>query len=139
VPEKRPSPVLFRGLALVFALLLALIILSRDLNLISDVFALLYAIPFADKFGHFILFGLLSLFVALGFPTGRVRLWLLPILKSSLVIIVLVTIEEITQIPLANRSFSVYDLTADFAGVYLFGEIGAYLRSLGKSDPPMER
>lgn len=127
-----PSP-FFRRLALAFALILVLIVLIADLGLGGKAFAFFWSLPYADKIGHFTLFGLLSLLVSLGFPTRRLHLWFFPILKSSLFLMVFILLEEITQIPLANRNFSILDLTADFAGVYLFGELGVFLRSMGKN------
>ena len=135
-PQPQSSSPIFRRLAwrrlaLAFALILVLIVLIADLGLGGEAFAFIWSLPYADKIGHFTLFGVLSLLVSLGFPTRRVRLlWLFPILKSSLFLMVFIIIEEATQIPLANRNFSLLDLTADFAGVYLFGELGAFLRSL---------
>lgn len=128
--EKPLNPQFFRWLALAFAVLLGIIVLIADLGLGGKTLAFLYALPYGDKIGHFTLFGILSLLVSLGYPTERTRVWLLPILKSSLILLALITFEEITQIPLVNRNFSLLDLSADFAGVYLFGELGAYLRRI---------
>jgi hypothetical protein len=48
-------------------------------------------------------------------------------LKSSLVIAALVTLEEISQIAMSNRTFDLLDLIAGLVGIFLFGEIGARL------------
>ena len=117
---------LYRRLAVLFALLLLLIVAAANLGLGPALFGFIYAIPYADTAGHFILMGLLSLLISLGFGADRVQF--LRLLKTSLFLGALVTLEEITQLFLVNRTFSLVDLTADYAGIFLFGELGAVLR-----------
>lgn len=52
----------------------------------------------------------------------------LRLLKTSLFLGALVTLEEISQLFLVNRTFSLVDLAADYAGIFLFSELGAVLR-----------
>ena len=103
-PQPQSSSPIFRRLAwrrlaLAFALILVLIVLIADLGLGGETFAFIWSLPYADKIGHFTLFGVLSFLVSLGFPTRRLRLWFFPILKSSLFLMVFIIIEEATQIP----------------------------------------
>lgn len=117
----------WRFLALLFALFLLCIILAANLGIGRRTLGLVYNFPYGDKIAHFLLFGVLSLLAGLSFSTRRVRLLDIPLLKSSLVIAALITLEEILQIPLARRDFDLIDLTAGLAGVFLFGELGARL------------
>ena len=117
----------FRPIAIGFLLVIIAIILIADLGLGQKWFALLYTLPNADVLGHFLLLGLLSLLVSLGFPAGRVRLAGLPLLKTVLLIAAVITLEELSQIFLANRSFSLLDLAANYAGIFTLGELGAYV------------
>jgi polysaccharide biosynthesis protein VpsQ len=116
----------FRRLAFWFAVLLGIIIMAADFGLAPDFFILMNRLPYADTAGHFILLGLLSLLVNLGFPSNRLG-WL-PIPKASLLLAALITLEELSQIFLANRSFSFSDLLANYAGIWLFGELGVLMR-----------
>jgi VanZ family protein len=118
----------FRPLAIGFAIFLVMIILAADFGLMSGVFIFLNRLPYGDTIGHFILLGLLSLLVSLGFPTKYVRLNGLTILKSSLLITAVITLEELSQLFLANRRFSLLDLLANYAGIWLFGELGVMMR-----------
>ncbi len=136
-----------RRAAILFALFLVLVIVLANTGQVGAVFGWLYAFPYGDKAGHFLLMGMLSLLVSLGFPTGRVSILSLKQLKSSLVIALVVTLEEISQAFFPERSASAFDLTASLAGIFLFGEAGAWLRqrvfrknqSPDASNPPQGR
>ena len=116
----------YRRLALLFAVLLVGIILAANLGLGMDFFLWFYSIPYADKAGHFFLMGILSLLISLGFTNTRVHF--LRMLKTSLILCAVVTLEELSQIFIANRTSSLADLSANYAGIILFGEIGAALQ-----------
>jgi hypothetical protein len=116
----------YRRLALLFALLLMLIVAAANLGLGPVLFGFIYTIPYADKAGHFLLMGILSLLISIGFGADRIQF--LRLLKTSLLLGALVTFEELTQIFFSNRTFSLTDLSADYAGIFLFGELGAALR-----------
>lgn len=118
----------FRLLAVGFALFLVFIILIADLGLLNDFFLFINRLPYADTLGHFILLGLLSLLVSLGFSNTRLQGSGPALLKSSLLIAGLITLEEFSQLFLANRRFSLLDLSANYAGIWLFGELGALMR-----------
>ena len=118
----------FRLLAVSFALFLVFIILVADLGLLNDFFLFINRLPYADTLGHFILLGLLSLLVSLGFSNARLQGSGPALLKSSLLIAGLITLEEFSQLFLANRRFSLLDLWANYAGIWLFGELGALVR-----------
>ena len=114
-------------LALAFAALLVVIILAADLGLAQEFFATVNRVPGGDTTGHFVLLGLLSLLVNLGFSSTR--LGRLPLHKASLLLAAIITVEEFTQILLANRTFSLTDLSANYLGIWLLGELGVFLRS----------
>ncbi|MCI0485170.1 MAG: VanZ family protein [Blastocatellia bacterium] len=119
----------FKILTAVYVLVLAAIIYMADRKEYEAVFNHIKAIPFHDKLGHFFLMGLLSFVVALSFPGSRVRLWGFNILKSSLVVAGLVTLEEFSQLFIAFRSFSLADLFFDYLGIILFGQLAYYLKT----------
>lgn len=116
----------FRWLTLIFALILACIILVANLDLAPALLTPVYAFPNGDKLAHFLLTGTLSLLVSLSFPNRR----FIGMLVSVIFLGLLVTFEEGTQIFLANRNFSLRDLAANYAGILLFGELGAAVRRI---------
>ncbi len=108
------------------------IIFCADARKFRPFFNFVSSHPGLDKLGHFLLFGgaafLLNL--ALGWRTWRVtgRNWLL---GSTLVAVFCVT-EEFSQLWFPSRTFDLLDLTADFAGIILFGWLARRFRREGK-------
>lgn len=77
----------------------------------------LSSIPYGDKAGHVGLFGTLSLLCNLAFPNrrpSRLPSW---ITKTSLVLLTIVTLEEISQAFLPARSLDLFDWLADLLGI----------------------
>ncbi len=118
-----------RFAAILFALFVALVIFLANRGIAGKIFGWLYNYPNGDKVGHFFLMGLLAFLASLGFPTTRARLLRINLPKSSLIIAALVAIEEMTQLFSPGRTASFLDLAASLAGILLFGELGAYLKT----------
>ena len=109
-----------KWLTILFTLFLLLIIVLADTGNLG-IFGLLYRIPYADKAGHFILYGILALLINLTLfrsVLNQNRIWVAVI--SSLVLILLIGIEEFSQRSFANRTFSLEDLGASYLGVIFF-------------------
>ncbi|HEX6034283.1 MAG TPA: VanZ family protein [Anaerolineales bacterium] len=109
-----------KWLTILFTLFIVLIIILADTGNLG-ILAGLYHIPFADKAGHFILYGILALLINLTlFRTvpNQNRVWVAAI--SGLILILLIGIEEFSQRSFANRTFSLEDLTASYLGVLVF-------------------
>ena len=109
-----------KWLTILFTLLIILIIVLADTGNLG-VLGVVYRIPYADKVGHFILYGILALLINLtlfrSVPTQN-RIWIAVI--SGLILIVLIGIEEFSQRNFSNRTFSLADLTASYLGVVFF-------------------
>jgi VanZ family protein len=76
---------------------------------------------YADKAGHFILYGILALLINLtlfrSFPIGRrTRV----VVTIGLVLALLIGLEEFSQQYFADRTFSLADLSASYLGVIVF-------------------
>ena len=84
-------------------------------------------IPYDDKIAHFFLAGALSFFVNLNLSLSQVTIGNTKILKGSLLLFVLITIEECSQSLFPARSFSLGDLFFNYAGVLCFGRAAIYL------------
>ena len=103
-----------------FALFLVLIIVLADMGRLG-LFAVVYRIPFADKLGHFILYGIFALLLNLtlfrSFPKQNK---IVLAVTSGLTLAALIGIEELSQLSFVNRTFSLADLSASYLGVIFF-------------------
>ena len=55
-------------------------------------------VPYGDKWGHFLLMGLLSFMVNISLKGHKYRIFSVPCLMGSLIVAFVVTLEEISQI-----------------------------------------
>jgi polysaccharide biosynthesis protein VpsQ len=123
-------------LTVVYILILVGIIVLADINGTSY-FMFMHYIPYGDKVGHFVLMGMFSLMLNLALRARTIRIWRLNYLLGSLIVAVLVLIEEISQIFVGGRTFDFGDLLSDYAGVLVFGEIARLIcrKRLRKANP----
>ncbi len=125
-------------LAVGYICLLVVIVYFADLRRYQFLFRPVRRIPYGDKISHFILMGLLSFAVNLLFQGGQFRWGRLQLLKGSLIVAIVVTLEEISQLFIQYRTFDLVDLAFDYAGIFLFGQLAYYLikRRARKSGTP---
>jgi hypothetical protein len=81
----------------------------------------LKSFPGGDKLGHFMLMGSMALLLNCCLQQRRIRLASRSFLLGSIIMIVVVTGEEFSQIWLPQRSFDWGDLLADYLGIGLLG------------------
>lgn len=106
-------------LTVLFAVIIIVIVILADVGRLGFL-AGLYDFPYGDKVGHFILFGILGFLIILTILRSRrfldpkrVAIW------STLILVLLITTEEISQIYIASRTFSLMDLSFSYAGALL--------------------
>lgn len=116
-----------KTLTVVFVVFLICVVIVANLGLGPVAFRFLRTIPGGDKTGHFVLMGLLSLLVNLSMGAKRVPVAGLPLLKGSLIVIVVVTLEELSQLLLRYRSFDLSDLAMDYLGIVAFGVLAEHV------------
>ncbi len=76
-------------------------------------------IPYGDKLGHIGLFGTLSFLCNLAFPGARLP-WTAKLLtKTTLVLLVIITLEELSQAFFPSRTLDLFDWLADLTGLAL--------------------
>jgi VanZ family protein len=109
-------------LAALYILVLAGIVVLADVKETQYLFRPVRRLPYGDKIGHFLLMGMFSLVVNLVLKARTVRVWKLSYLLGSLIVLVVVTTEEFSQIFVRGRSFDLTDLAADWTGIIVFGE-----------------
>lgn len=85
--------------------------------------------PMYDQFLHFLLFGLLAMF-AQQFYIKRFGLNIRKVLGVALVLLLLASVDEFSQIYREYRSFSLLDLSANYLGITGFSALvyGYYKR-----------
>jgi hypothetical protein len=113
-----------------FAAFLIWLVCLADTGHLPRIFALVQWIPWGDKLGHLVLFGILAFLVNLRFRAGETRLGPFTVLKGSTLVAAAVSLEECSQLFFPSRTFDLVDLAADFVGIWLAGRLAVlYLAS----------
>ncbi len=109
-----------KTLAVLFTLFIVLVIVLANRGQLG-ILGWLNQIPFGDKAGHFILYGILTLLVDLALirslPDSSRRLLAL---RVALILTLLIGLEEFSQQYFPNRSFDLVDLMFSYLGVVFF-------------------
>lgn len=108
---------LLKWLAVVALIAVGWIIVSADGGRLPPFITALYAFPYGDKVGHFLIMGALTLAANLIFSARRVNLWSVSVLLGSLLVLIGVTVEEFSQIFFQSRTFSLLDLGFSYLGI----------------------
>jgi polysaccharide biosynthesis protein VpsQ len=109
-----------KWLTVLFTLFILLIIVLADTGKLG-VLAILYRVPFADKVGHFILYGILCLLINLTlFPSVPFQSRKVLVLSSGVILALMIGLEELSQRGFSNRTSDLVDLSASYLGVIFF-------------------
>ena len=112
-----------KWLTFVFVLFIVLIIVLADLGQLG-ILGVINRIPYGDKAGHFILYGILTLLVDLtlirSLPNRDSKLIVVCI---GLILIVIISLEEYSQQYFPKRTYDLVDLTFSYLGVVSFSWI----------------
>ena len=114
-------------LLVVYILILAFIIFLADRKGTQYMLRFVGNIPYGDKLGHFLLMRGFSFLLNLVLNARTVSLWKLRYLLGSLIVVTLVTLEEISQIFVSGRTFDWSDLVFDYLGIFLLGELARFI------------
>ena len=109
-----------KWLTFLLTLFIILIIVLADLGKLG-ILRIVNQIPFGDKIGHFILYGILTLLLDLTFirslPNRSPKLI---VVFTGLILILIIGLEEYSQQYFAKRTFDLVDLTFSYLGVLFF-------------------
>lgn len=121
-----------KKIAFLFALFIIAIIILADNGKLGWLY-FIYDFPNGDKVGHFILFGLLTLFIDLylfqslpGRDPGRVAV------VTGLILALLISAEEFSQKFFPLRTFSWLDLLASYLGVLIFSLLSLKIKKAAR-------
>lgn len=84
------------------------------------VFQWVHSFPYGDKLGHFAVYGLLVLMLNLCFRFQTLGQNWCKVYLGSAIVTSFAVAEEISQYFIPSRTFDLYDLAADAAGIALF-------------------
>jgi len=123
-----------KWLATLFALFIVLIIALADMGKLG-ILGFINSIPFGDKIGHFVLYGILTLLLDLTLLSSP-RFTLRPslfVLRIALILSLIIGLEEYSQKFFAKRTFDLVDLLFSYLGMIFFSWLA--LRVCHTSDP----
>ena len=92
----------------------------------SIFFQLVAMLPWGDKIGHFVLFGLVTLGAIFISRYKQIHIFGYPVYIASIVVTCLVFIEEYSQLFIESRNFDYNDLTANILGIICFSLLTNY-------------
>ena len=102
--------------ALVFIAFIITVIVIADRGEGAQWWSFIGRIPYGDKVGHLGLIGTLSLLCNLAFSSGTSARF---ITRTTMVLLVLLTLEELAQAFIPSRTCDLFDWLADLAGLAL--------------------
>jgi polysaccharide biosynthesis protein VpsQ len=111
----------------IYLLILGVIVFLADQKKYQPLFRRVREMPYGDKLGHLVLMGLFSFFLnmAMGCRTWRIRR--IELLGGSLIVALVVTLEEFSQLFFRTRTFDAVDLVFDYLGIFSFGLLAYFL------------
>jgi len=119
---------MLKWLAFFFTLFIILIIVLADLGKLG-ILRVLNQIPYGDKAGHFLLYGILTLLLDLTFtrslphPSRK-----LVVLRIALILSLIIGLEEYSQRFFTKRTFDLVDLTFSYLGVIFFSWVALRIK-----------
>ena len=118
-----------KWLAFLFGLFILAIIVLADKGSLG-ILGVVNRIPFGDKAGHFILYGILTLLVDLtlirSLPDRSPKL---VVVSIGLTLALLIGLEEFSQQYFPKRTFDLVDLTFSYLGVIFFSWVALKVKS----------
>ena len=106
---------------------IALIVFLADRGDSQFIFSWIRAIPYGDKFGHFFLMGGFAFVANYSLSCRCIKIGQRYFLLGSLIVALLVTLEEFSQLFIRYRTFDLLDLTFDFLGIWILGRFAQRL------------
>lgn len=116
-----------KWIAVLFALFIIVIIVLANLGKLG-ILGFINHIPYGDKVGHFILYGILAFLIDFSFlqkntnsASASVRTPPnLIVLRIALILALLIGLEEYSQRFIPSRTFSLLDLAFSYLGLFFF-------------------
>ncbi|MFY8272773.1 VanZ family protein [Pseudoalteromonas sp. SSDWG2] len=114
---KRNFVPLMSILAFAFACFLVWIIYLANTGQSSVFFEVVRRIPYGDKLGHFLLFGMMTVLASFALQARHTYLGTVKLYFGAIAVFSFALVEEVSQAFVATRTFDLVDLTADVLGI----------------------
>lgn len=118
---------MIRVFGTLFLLFIVFVIVAADNGWDYRFFQWEKYLPLGDKMAHFLLLGGVSFVVNLLLNVKRIKIGDRVVLLGSLIVFILITIEEFSQQFIDRRNFDLLDLLANYLGIFIFGQLAAWL------------
>lgn len=115
-----------RVLILLYVALIIGVIVLVDQGDYQYLLRWVYQIPFADKVGHFFLVGFLAMLANLWWECARWQVGAVTLLKGSVIVATIMTLEEFSQYFIKTRTFDLGDLSCDYVGIIVFSYVALW-------------
>lgn len=109
-----------RALFVLLALVVFVFIWSADNGVSNAALDWLRGVRHGDKYAHFLVYGMLAFLLHIGMRGKVWRWWGLAVPAAAILVLGFGLAEEITQLALPRRQFSVMDLACNLGGVLFF-------------------
>jgi hypothetical protein len=129
-----------KWMAVLFGFFIIGIIVRANLGML-DILGFINAVPYGDKVGHFILYGILTFLIDRPFLIAQTGIHPPPlgpgpkliVIRIALILALLIGIEEFSQRFFENRTSDWVDLIFSYLGVTFFSWLALRIKS--RSDP----
>lgn len=115
-----------------FAIFIVWVLYMANTGQNTIFFDLVKAIPYGDKIGHALLFGILTLGINLTTQCKEVKVFKFRIFFGSLCVFIFTVFEELSQTFFSNRTLDITDFLSNIVGIIIFTFISWRLRRLDK-------
>ncbi len=109
-----------------FGFFIIAVVIIADLGYDAKWWPFIDRIPYGDKLGHIGLFGTLGFLCNLAFPSRRFGYCPFLVTTTTLVLLALISLEEISQAFIPARSCDLFDWLADLIGLAI-GQLAAII------------
>ena len=124
---KARNPLFIKTAAIIFSIFILCVIVFADLGYLRRPLYLMHKIPYGDKLGHFVLIGTLAcLVIASAIQTRPDWNPNMTAIISALILAVIFSVEEASQVFFQDRHAGWKDLVANYAGIIAFGLFAWY-------------
>jgi VanZ family protein len=117
-------------IAILYAAVLAAIIVAADANWLPPIVQQFHYLPYLDKVGHFTLYGLLALFANLALLSSGRWTAVRAIVIGTTAALTIASLEEYSNRFVAVRDWSLGDLAANYLGILCLGLLPLVLRRI---------
>lgn len=109
--------------ATLFTLFFACVVAWANSGNAFGAIGMMMQVPFGDKIAHFLLLGTLSFLINSSLRCRNLTVFGHNILLGSLLIAVVITLEEGSQAFIPHRNFEILDIVCNYAGIFTFGKL----------------